>query len=146
MNYDTDQLIDHYQTMHLIRAFESALDGLFGEGVITGTSHFCTGQEACAVGAIAGLDPEDLVASNHRGHGHFLAKGADPKVMMAELFNTAIEVVVNMITDSYHPLAKIAKDVAAAAVLIAAAGALVVGLILFVPPLVEVVGRLFRAG
>jgi len=89
VNYDKHELIDHYRTMHLIRAFESALDGLFGEGVITGTSHFCMGQEACAVGAVAGLAPEDLVASNHRGHGHFLAKGGDPRVMMAELFGKA---------------------------------------------------------
>lgn len=54
-------------------------------------------------------------------------------VMMAELFNTAIEVVVNMITDTYHPLAKIAKDVAAAGVLIASMYAFLVGVTVFVP-------------
>jgi diacylglycerol kinase (ATP) len=48
-------------------------------------------------------------------------------VLMAELFNTAIEVVVNMITESYHPLAKVAKDVAAAGVLVASIYALLVG-------------------
>jgi len=54
-------------------------------------------------------------------------------VMMAELFNTAIEVVVNMITEAYHPLAKIAKDVAAAGVLIASMYAFLVGITVFVP-------------
>lgn len=54
-------------------------------------------------------------------------------VMMAELFNTAIEVVVNMITEAYHPLAKIAKDVAAAGVLIASMYAFLVGVTVFVP-------------
>lgn len=52
-------------------------------------------------------------------------------VLLAEFFNTAIEVVVNMITEVYHPLAKIAKDVAAAGVLIASTYALVVGSIVF---------------
>ncbi|MHB0936977.1 MAG: diacylglycerol kinase [Armatimonadota bacterium] len=54
-------------------------------------------------------------------------------VLMAELFNTAVEVVVNMITETYHPLAKIAKDVAAAGVLIASMYAFLVGVTVFVP-------------
>ena len=54
-------------------------------------------------------------------------------VLMAELFNTAVEVVVNMVTESYHPLAKIAKDVAAAGVLISSIYALLVGFTVFVP-------------
>jgi len=54
-------------------------------------------------------------------------------VMMAEMFNTAIEVVVNMITESYHPLAKIAKDVAAGGVLIASMYAFLVGVTIFFP-------------
>jgi diacylglycerol kinase (ATP) len=52
-------------------------------------------------------------------------------VLMAEMFNTAVEVVVDMITQSYHPAAKFAKDVAAGAVLIAAVNAIVVGFVLF---------------
>ena len=56
-------------------------------------------------------------------------------VLIAELFNTAIEVVVNMITESYHPLAKIAKDVAAAGVLIASMYAFLVGATIFFPVL-----------
>jgi len=54
-------------------------------------------------------------------------------ILIAELFNTAIEVVVNMVTESYHPLAKIAKDVAAAGVLIASMYAILVGVTVFVP-------------
>jgi acetoin:2,6-dichlorophenolindophenol oxidoreductase subunit alpha len=87
--HDRAELLEHFRLLHLIRAFEEALDGLFGQGAITGTSHLCIGQEACAVGASAGLRPDDLVTSNHRGHGHFLARGADPRRVMAELFGKA---------------------------------------------------------
>jgi len=52
-------------------------------------------------------------------------------VLIAELFNTAIEVVVNMVTETYHPLAKIAKDVAAAGVLLASMYAMIVGAVIF---------------
>lgn len=53
-------------------------------------------------------------------------------VLMAEMFNTAIEAVVDMVTQSYHPLAKFAKDAAAGAVLIATVTAIMVGLMLFI--------------
>jgi len=89
MKYDHDEIIEHYRLMLVIRRFEDVLDQLFGEGVIVGTSHFCAGQEACAVGAVAALRPSDLVSSNHRGHGHFLAKGGEPRRLMAELFGKA---------------------------------------------------------
>lgn len=85
MNYAPEELLAHYRTMLVIRHFEETLDRLFGEGHIGGTSHFCRGQEASAMGAVAALDADDLVTSNHRGHGHFLAKGADPGRLMAEL-------------------------------------------------------------
>ena len=69
-----------------IRQFELRVDGLFAAGELKGTSHLAAGQEATAVGAVAALQPQDYVASNHRGHGHFLARGADPNRLMAELF------------------------------------------------------------
>ncbi len=75
--------------MLLIRRFEEKIDALFARGAIGGTSHLCVGQEACAVGAIAALRGEDMVVSNHRGHGHLLAKGGDPKRLMAELLGKA---------------------------------------------------------
>jgi diacylglycerol kinase (ATP) len=58
-------------------------------------------------------------------------------VFAAELINTAVEVSVDLVSPQHHPLAKIAKDVAAAAVLITACGALVVGLLLLGPPLLQ---------
>ncbi len=85
MRYQPEELISHYRMMVTIREFEGALESLFSENAIVGTSHLCCGQEACAVGAIAALEPMDLVTSNHRGHGHFLAKGAQPGRVMAEL-------------------------------------------------------------
>jgi len=83
------ELLRHYETMWVIRRFEETLNDLYGTGVIRGTSHFCAGQEAAEVGAIAALRPDDLVTSNHRGHGHFLAKGGDPSRIMAELWGKA---------------------------------------------------------
>ncbi|MCE5239285.1 thiamine pyrophosphate-dependent dehydrogenase E1 component subunit alpha [bacterium] len=89
MSIPPQEAVAHYRLMLLIRRFEERLADLFSEGVITGTSHFCVGQEACAVGAVAALQPDDLVTSNHRGHGHFLAKGADPGRLLAELSGKA---------------------------------------------------------
>jgi len=86
MSEDLSQLIECYRRMILIRRFEEKVDELFAAGELRGTSHLSVGQEACAVGAVVALCPEDLVTSNHRGHGHFLAKGGDPKRIMAELF------------------------------------------------------------
>ncbi|HET6846916.1 MAG TPA: diacylglycerol kinase family protein [Anaerolineales bacterium] len=56
-------------------------------------------------------------------------------VFAAEFFNTAVEVIVDLVSPGHHPLAKIAKDVAAAAVLVAACGAVVIGVLLMGPPL-----------
>lgn len=89
MPYPPAELLNHYRLMLLIRRFEERLEELFSEGVIGGTSHFCLGQEACAMGAIAALRADDMVTSNHRGHGHFLAKGADAGRVYAELFGKA---------------------------------------------------------
>lgn len=77
------------ETLLLIRRFEERVDALFAAGELRGTSHLSAGQEAVAVGACAALRAEDYVTSNHRGHGHFLAKGGHPRPMMAELFGKA---------------------------------------------------------
>ena len=58
-------------------------------------------------------------------------------VWMAEFMNTAVEAVVDMVSPDPHPLAKVAKDVAAAAVLVGACGAVLIGLIILGPPLLE---------
>jgi pyruvate dehydrogenase E1 component alpha subunit len=81
--------IQLYYTMVLIRRFEEALGRLFQQGHAPGTTHLSIGQEACAAGAMAALRPEDQIFSTHRGHGHFLAKGADPKRLMAEILGKA---------------------------------------------------------
>jgi pyruvate dehydrogenase E1 component alpha subunit len=53
---------------------------------VAGTCHLCIGQEAVPVGVVAALRKDDYLSSTHRGHGHFLAKGGDPRLMMAEIF------------------------------------------------------------
>ncbi len=72
--------------MHLIRFFDEKVDEFFAKGMIHGTTHLCVGQEASAVGACAPLKDDDMITSTHRGHGHCIAKGAEPDRMMAELF------------------------------------------------------------
>jgi len=65
------------------------------------------------------------------------------QVWVAETFNTGLEILAEAITNEQHPVLKIAKDVAAAAVLISALGAIVVGAVLFLPPLVQVIQAAF---
>jgi 2-oxoisovalerate dehydrogenase E1 component len=75
-----------FEKMVLIRAFETMMEDEARAGRLPGTFHSSAGQEAVAVGACASLTVEDLVVSNHRGHGHFLAKGGDLFGIMAELY------------------------------------------------------------
>lgn len=77
---------DLYRMMLRIRRFEEVAARLFAEGKLPGFIHLSVGQEAVAAGACAALQPDDVIAANHRSHGHCLAKGADPRRMMAELF------------------------------------------------------------
>jgi len=72
--------------MELIRAFEQRLLALFSEGKIFGTTHTCIGQEASAFAVIGALDTKkDIVFSNHRCHGHFLAYCDDVEGLLAEI-------------------------------------------------------------
>lgn len=77
--------LDLYEQMLLIRRFEESAIELFAKGLITGSTHPCIGQEAIAAGACAALDPGDFVLATYRGHGAALARGCDPKSLMAEL-------------------------------------------------------------
>ncbi|MDO8210151.1 thiamine pyrophosphate-dependent dehydrogenase E1 component subunit alpha [Conexibacter sp. CPCC 206217] len=79
-------LVQLYETMALIRAFETRVAALYRDSEIPGFVHTSLGQEAVAAGVCAALTGEDYVATTHRGHGHVLAKGADVDGMMAELF------------------------------------------------------------
>jgi TPP-dependent pyruvate/acetoin dehydrogenase alpha subunit len=83
---DPDRLVDRYRTMVRIRAFEEAVAQQFRAGEVHGFVHTSIGQEAAAAGACALLRDGDLLTTTHRGHGHCLARGADPAAMMAELF------------------------------------------------------------
>ncbi len=74
-----------YTTMRRIRAFEEKTMTLFEQGAVKGTAHSYIGEEAIAAAVSANLRDDDYMASNHRGHGHCIAKGADQSLMMAEL-------------------------------------------------------------
>ena len=81
-----EQLLWMYERLTLIREFEERLKWLVETGVPVGAVHYYTGQEACAVGVCAALEPSDWIASTHRGHGHCIAKGVEVHRMMAELY------------------------------------------------------------
>jgi pyruvate dehydrogenase E1 component alpha subunit len=83
--YPKDLLLTLYRRMVLIREFELRAINERKAGLIPGFIHAYVGQEATAVGACAALRSDDVITSTHRGHGHLIAKGGDPKYMMAEL-------------------------------------------------------------
>jgi TPP-dependent pyruvate/acetoin dehydrogenase alpha subunit len=83
---DRHEFIRLYRQMLLIRCFEERVNDLFLKGLVGGTAHLCVGQEAVAVGVCSALRAGDRVTSTHRGHGHFIARGGDPRRIMAELF------------------------------------------------------------
>ena len=84
--YDKDTLSFFYETMVKIREFELTVEKYFYDGEIPGFVHLYTGEEAVATGVMANLRKTDYIQSTHRGHGHTIAKGAELKPMMAELF------------------------------------------------------------
>jgi len=79
-----DSLRALLRQMMVIRAFEETAEQLYLQGLVHGTMHLSVGQEASAAGSIAALRPTDYILSTHRGHGHSIAKGAQPALMMAE--------------------------------------------------------------
>jgi pyruvate dehydrogenase E1 component alpha subunit len=83
-NFD-EGLAALYRRMKLIRRFEEIAEELYDAKEIPSHVHQYIGQEAVAVGLCAALRPDDVITSTHRGHGHALAKGADPGRMLAEL-------------------------------------------------------------
>lgn len=85
-DYSRDFLLGLYERMLLIREFEEQVKFLFLEGAMPGTIHQCQGQEATAVGVCATLNPDDVITSTHRPHGHALAKGLTPLELLIELF------------------------------------------------------------
>lgn len=81
-----ETLIDMYRKMLTIRRFEERVSREFRGGAFPGVVHSYIGQEAVAVGVCANLRMDDRIVSNHRGHGHCIAKGGDLKRMMAEIY------------------------------------------------------------
>src|SRR4030042_4308592 len=79
-------LIDMLRRLIEIRKFEEKAIELYRIGKIRGYLHPCIGQEAIPVGACQAIEKKDYIISNHRGHGHCIARGADINKMMAELF------------------------------------------------------------
>jgi TPP-dependent pyruvate/acetoin dehydrogenase alpha subunit len=86
MEYRAEFLISLYRQMVLIRQFEERVKYLFLEGIMPGTIHQYQGQEAIAVGVCSALNPDDMITSTHRPHGHALAKGIAVESLMHELF------------------------------------------------------------
>jgi pyruvate dehydrogenase E1 component alpha subunit len=83
---DRETLRTALHRMHVIRKFEEVAEASYARGLIHGTMHLSIGQEASAVGSILALRADDYILSTHRGHGHCIAKGADPARMLAEFF------------------------------------------------------------
>lgn len=81
-----EELIDLYRAMLRIRRVEEALAERYAEQQMRCPMHLCIGQEAIAAGVCMALRRDDVVYSNHRAHGHYLAKGGDLNAMIAELY------------------------------------------------------------
>ena len=86
MDLNRDTLLSLYKTMTTIRHFEERGIPETGQRQMSASVHSSAGQEAVPTGVCAHLTDEDYIGSTHRGHGHCIAKGVDPKNMMAELF------------------------------------------------------------
>jgi TPP-dependent pyruvate/acetoin dehydrogenase alpha subunit len=86
-----DRLAEFYRRMVTIRAFEDQVRQFHRAGLAPGLVHLYSGQEAVAVGACGALQPADVIASHHRGHGHCIAKGGKLDQLFAEILGRASE-------------------------------------------------------
>ncbi len=84
---ETNQTL--YRSLYRIRKFEETVLDSFSKGVFFGTTHTYLGQEANAVGVLTQIQENDVVFSNHRGHGHYLAYGGNAHALFAELMGRA---------------------------------------------------------
>jgi pyruvate dehydrogenase E1 component alpha subunit len=85
VDIDAAKLVRMYRQMLAIRVFEERVNDLYTRALMPGLAHLYIGEEAVAVGICEALRRDDYVTSTHRGHGHCLAKGAEPHLMCAEL-------------------------------------------------------------
>lgn len=86
MNLSRETLLSLYFQMLRIRKVELRIESLYHLDEMKTPIHLCIGQEAVAVGVCSVLRKDDLISSNHRGHGHYLAKGGNLHAMIAELY------------------------------------------------------------
>jgi len=84
-----ERLLELFREMLLIRRFEEKVEERFRAGELPGFLHVCIGQEAVAAGVMAALEPDDVIASTHRAHGHTISKGTHVNAIMAELYGKA---------------------------------------------------------
>ena len=84
-----EKLVEMYRQVLRIRHFEEKVYELYGQNLVPGTIHLYVGQEAVAAGVCANLRKDDYITSTHRGHGHCISKGADLKLMVAEIMGRA---------------------------------------------------------
>src|SRR3546814_3604712 len=80
--------VDRYRMMRLIRTVEVQLSRLFADSEVPGFIHLSIGQEAIAAGVMAALDERDTMATNHRGHGHVIARGIYVDMFFMEIMRT----------------------------------------------------------
>ncbi|HXO10647.1 MAG TPA: thiamine pyrophosphate-dependent dehydrogenase E1 component subunit alpha [Solirubrobacteraceae bacterium] len=85
----TDALLDLLRQMHEIRLFEEAVQRLFAQGLVRGSTHLCIGQEAVSVGVCSAMRPGDVATCTYRGHGTTLAMGAPLDRSFAEIMGRA---------------------------------------------------------
>src|SRR5258708_34761403 len=82
---DAPGLLAFYRDMVRIRLAEERIGRMFADGLVPGFIHLSIGQEAVPVGIIGSLQPCDTLSSNHRGHGHAIAKGLSLRALFAEI-------------------------------------------------------------
>ncbi|MFG1423495.1 pyruvate dehydrogenase (acetyl-transferring) E1 component subunit alpha [Roseixanthobacter liquoris] len=85
LSFRKEDALKAYEQMVLIRRFEERAGQMYGEGLIAGFCHLYIGQEAVVVGMQMAIEKDDQVITAYRDHGHMLALGVDPNVVMAEL-------------------------------------------------------------
>ena len=86
MKIDSEKLLELYYSLSIVRKVELKIEELYHLDEMKTPVHLCLGQEAVSAGVCANLRKEDYVFSNHRSHGHYLAKGGNLKSMIAEFY------------------------------------------------------------
>lgn len=89
MKLSKSKLLNMYELMLDIRDFDLKVNQLVKRGMVPGMTHLSVGEEAANIGALSALNPNDLITSNHRGHGQVIGKGIDLNAMMAEIMGKA---------------------------------------------------------